>query len=217
MRTLTFVLCLFLLTGNLFAGDVHVIDGDTLQLGDARIRLFGIDAPEAGQRCNRLGGGTWPCGKVAIDYLEKLVAVEDVQCDERGIDDFGRILGVCRTRSTEINGAMIEGGLSWSFKRYSSRYNFLEDHIRAGGVGIWQAPTDPPWVYRSRRWDVAKQVSPNGCPIKGNISRKGEKIYHAPWSPWDERTRVNSAKGERWFCDEAEAIRAGWRAPRWGK
>lgn len=38
-------------------GEARVIDGDTLDVGPVRIRLHGIDAPEAGQRC-----GQWHCG-----------------------------------------------------------------------------------------------------------------------------------------------------------
>ncbi len=52
------------------------------------------------------------------------------------------------------------------------------------------------------------------CPIKGNISKTGERIYHTPWSPWYSRTKINEATGERWFCDESEAAAAGWRAAR---
>jgi hypothetical protein len=32
-----------------------------------------------------------------------------------------------------------------------------------------------------------------------------------PWSTWHGRTRIDTAKGEQWFCSEAEAITAGWR------
>jgi endonuclease YncB( thermonuclease family) len=56
--------------------------------------------------------------------------------------------------------------------------------------------------------------APDGtCRIKGNISESG-KIYHVPGSEWYERTQINPAKGERWFCTEVEAKAAGWRAPR---
>ena len=78
----------------------------------------------------------------------------------------------------------------------------------------WQADSEPPWDYRARRWQVAEQEAPEGCPIKGNISDNG-RIYHAPWSPWYDRTKVSLDKGERWFCSEREALDAGWRAPRW--
>jgi len=53
-----------------------------------------------------------------------------------------------------------------------------------------------------------------GCPIKGNINRKGVKIYHAPGDPDYEATAINEERGERWFCTEKEASAAGWRAAR---
>jgi endonuclease YncB( thermonuclease family) len=56
-------------------------------------------------------------------------------------------------------------------------------------------------------------ASSSNCRIKGNISESG-RIYHVPGSEWYERTQINPAKGERWFCSEAEAKAAGWRAPR---
>ena len=51
------------------------------------------------------------------------------------------------------------------------------------------------------------------CRIKGNISDSG-KIYHIPGDPWYDRTQVDTSKGERWFCTEAEARAAGWRPPK---
>ena len=53
-----------------------------------------------------------------------------------------------------------------------------------------------------------------GTGIKGNINRKGERIYHVPGSRSYAETIIDEGKGERWFCTEAEAIAAGWRAPR---
>jgi hypothetical protein len=44
-----------------------------------------------------------------------------------------------------------------------------------------------------------------GCRIKGNISGKGAKIYHVPGEANYEATRIDAARGERWFkitmCD----------------
>ncbi len=50
---------------------------------------------------------------------------------------------------------------------------------------------------------------PGNCPIKGNFNAKAEKIYHAPWSKHYAATRIDTSKGERWFCTEAEAKVAG--------
>lgn len=52
------------------------------------------------------------------------------------------------------------------------------------------------------------------CAIKGNISRKGDRIYHLPGTRDYERTQISEASGERMFCSEDEAKAAGWRAPR---
>ncbi len=45
----------------------------------------------------------------------------------------------------------------------------------------------------------------------GNISSKGERIYLVPGGQYYGRTKINTAKGERWFCTEADARAAGWR------
>ena len=50
------------------------------------------------------------------------------------------------------------------------------------------------------------------CMIKGNISSGGrERIYHMPGGAAYEKTQIDVAAGERWFCNEADAQAAGWR------
>ena len=45
-------------------GKVRIINGDTVEVAGERIRLHGIDAPEAKQTCTA-GGKTWHCGEEA--------------------------------------------------------------------------------------------------------------------------------------------------------
>ncbi len=47
------------------------------------------------------------------------------------------------------------------------------------------------------------------CVIKGNISRKGERIYHMPFHAFYARTQIDQGDGERMFCPEDEAQAAG--------
>lgn len=50
------------------------------------------------------------------------------------------------------------------------------------------------------------------CFIKGNIGyNTKEKIYHLPNCPNYNDTVIDTRYGERWFCDEKEALDAGWR------
>ncbi|RYG57835.1 MAG: thermonuclease family protein [Alphaproteobacteria bacterium] len=198
------------------AAPIKIIDGDTIEKGGVRIRLHGIDAPEAGQKCDGSGKKKWNCGQVAIARLEALVfSGRDLVCDNRGEDGYGRVIAVCKIGDVDINATMVQTGSAWAFRKYSTDYASIEDQAHAKHVGIWQADTQTPWDFRAEKWASAEQESPNGCPIKGNISENGH-IYHAPWSPWYKRTKVNEARGERWFCTEAEAVQAGWRAPQWG-
>ncbi|WP_410176570.1 thermonuclease family protein [Sinorhizobium medicae] len=147
-------------------------------------RLHGIDAPEAGQKCMKPDGKSWACGKAAISALEELVLGQDVRCDDRGQDDYGRTIGVCTVGTRDINAKMVATGNAWAFRKYSPDYIDLEDKAHQEHVGVWQADTQPPWDYRTEKWAVAEQESPNGCPIKGNISENGY-IYHAPcFSDW---------------------------------
>lgn len=199
-----------------FAADVRVIDGDTIELDGTSYRLHGIDAPEAGQKCKTARGSNWNCGQAAISLMEDLVLGVDVTCRGQEEDGYGRMIAVCYTDGRDINAEMVRTGHAWAFRRYSEDYAGLEDATKAKGVGVWEAETQTPWDYRAEQWSFAEQEAPDGCPIKGNISNNG-RIYHAPWSPWYSRTKVSAEKGERWFCDEAEAIAAGWRAPYWGR
>ena len=49
-------------TAETLSGPVRVVDGDTLELGKERIRLYGIDAPETKQLCKNNTGKDYACG-----------------------------------------------------------------------------------------------------------------------------------------------------------
>ena len=50
--------------------------------------------------------------------------------------------------------------------------------------------------------------------IKGNVSTRGERIYHMPGQRYYDETRISASHGERWFCSEDEARAADWRRSR---
>lgn len=197
--------------------NVRVIDGDTIDVDGVRYRLHGIDAPEAGQTCESANGGTWNCGKAAIEKLESLIEGRSVRCEARGNDAYSRVIGVCFAGKTDVNAEIIAAGMAWAFRRYSTDYVAIEEIAHAKKIGVWQKQTQAPWDYRAARWASPSNAAPDpNCPIKGNINKKQEKIYHAPWSKDYAKTKIDAEGGERWFCSEDEAIAAGWRAPAWG-
>lgn len=191
-------------------GNARVVDGDTIEIDGVRIRLEGIDAPEAGQTCARRLIGRWACGAAATEALTRLLDGRQVHCDPRGLDKYNRVLAVCFVDGRDINAWLVREGLAWAFVRYSQAYVAEEAAARAAHAGIWQAETQPAWEYRARKWTAAEDKAPQGCAIKGNVTKNG-RIYHMPWSPWYPQIHIDPDKGKRWFCSEAEALAAGWR------
>lgn len=51
--------------------------------------------------------------------------------------------------------------------------------------------------------------------VKGNINKSGRRYYFLPTDKYYERTKINTAFGERWFCSPIEATEAGWSRPRY--
>jgi len=142
--------------------------------------------------------------------LASLVAKRAVSCESRGNDKYGRMLGICFVDGRDINAEMVRSGHAWAFVKYSTRYQAIEAEARKAKAGIWKGEAEPPWLFRERRWAAAETEAPKGCAIKGNVTSNGH-IYHTPWSPWYAKVRVEPSKGERWFCSEAEAAKAGFR------
>ena len=196
-----------------FAGPARVIDGDTLVVGDIRVRLEGIDAPEAGQECKDVQARPWLCGQAATRALTALIAGKDVRCESSGVDKYDRVLAICWAEMKEINAEMVRQGHAWAFVRYSTRLVKVEAEARNLKLGIWQASNEAAWDYRSGRWSTAENTAPAGCAIKGNITKSG-RTYHLPWNRSYNAVRIDIAKGERWFCSEAEALAAGWQPVR---
>ena len=195
------------------SGPLRVLDGDTLSIGPVQIRLFGIDAPETVQDCALPDGSEWNCGRSSTRFLANLTEAGDLFCLPVSRDPYGRIVSTCSVNDVDLSGALIDAGLAWAFVEYSDRYVEREAVARTAEIGVFQAETETAWEYRANRWQRAVEASPDGCPIKGNINGASQ-INHTPWSPNYAQTRIDTSKGERWFCDEAEAFTAGWTARR---
>lgn len=194
--------------------DVRIVDGDTIELNGEMIRINGIDAPEYGQSCSRRNGRSWPCGREATVAMAQLIEGKEVNCEVLTRDKYGRSIATCRAGGVDVGAELVRSGNAWAYVRYSHAYIGEEAEARKRRIGIWQDKSVPAWDFRRQKWEKAESSAPKGCAIKGNISKNG-RIYHAPWSPWYSRTKISPSKGERWFCNEAEAIAAGWRAPYW--
>lgn len=199
------------------SGRASVIDGDTIEIAGERIRIWGVDAPEGHQTCTQ-GSQTWRCGQQSALALSDWIGHRAVTCREQERDRYDRSVATCAVAGEDMGAWLVSHGWAIEYTQYSDgRYRAIEASARTAGVGVHTGPFTPPWEWRrqQRAAPPPPQVAPtSACQIKGNINLNGERIYHAPGMRSYENTRIHEADGERWFCSEAEAQAAGWRAPR---
>jgi endonuclease YncB( thermonuclease family) len=132
------------------AGSAIVVDGDTLEIAGERIRLWGIDAPESRQTCQR-DGELYTCGHAATDHLRALVGRREVQCVSRAKDRYGRTVAVCRVDGVDLGAVMVRDGWALAFTRYSKDYTSEERAAHEAKRGLWEGTFVSPWEWRADR------------------------------------------------------------------
>lgn len=186
----------------------RVIDGDTIELEDGtRVRYIGMDTPEAGD-----------CfGQEAAGENRKLVEGKKVrpETDIQRLDKYGRLLAYVFVDNLFVNEELVRQGFAKVYTyppdvKYTEKFIVAQKEAREKKLGLWAEGVcaDP---TASPAPETGTQTPGQECPIKGNISSSGEKIYHMTGQRYYERTKIEEGKGERWFCTEEEAVGAGWR------
>ncbi len=100
-----------------------------------------------------------------------------------------------------INKEMV--AIGWV--RYHSDETAEKEEIKKASD---QARAESLGIYGKCESKIAKDPS---CAIKGNIDFPLKKYtYHLPGCRQYETAIVQEDKGERWFCTEAEAKKAGY-------
>jgi endonuclease YncB( thermonuclease family) len=132
-------------------GYARVIDGDTIQVDETRIRLFGIDAPEKHQSCRREVGPLnvpYPCGGAATAALVRIIGSGAVVCDPRDHDRYGRTVAVCDAHGADIGREMVRQGWAVAYTRYSSAYVGDEGIARGAKRALWAGEFENPEHWR---------------------------------------------------------------------
>ena len=131
-------------------GKPRIVDGDTIHIGDTKIRLHGIDAPEMKQTCRTSEGKEQMCGVLAKQALERLVKGQDVTCKGDTRDRYKRLIAVCYVGSLNINEQMVTDGWAMAYRKYSKDYMRAETFAKSRREGLWRGTFVPPWEWRRR-------------------------------------------------------------------
>lgn len=132
-------------SGDAIQGRARVVDGDSLVVGSVDIRIYGIDAPELYQTCQR-EGREWNCGTDASRALRTTIAGRDVSCRARDRDRYGRTVAVCHVGGLDLGAAMIKGGFAVAYGSYEADEREARDARR----GIWSSTFDMPSAWRAK-------------------------------------------------------------------
>ena len=132
-------------------GDAVVENADILRIGETRIILWGIDAPEPRQTCPT-SGRDWGCYEAARRTLAMMVDLHEVSCIiEEGPDRFGNIYGTCHSGDIELNAELVRTGMALAYVDQSDRYLPAQEEAKSAKVGLWQDGVEfrEPWIWRS--------------------------------------------------------------------
>ena len=196
-----------------------VTDGDTIRINyngtETPVRLIGVNTPETVDPRT-----TVECfGKEASDFLKSLLGGKSVSIEadptQSDRDKYDRLLRYVYLDGEDVGHKIISSGYGYEYTynipyQKQSEYKTAQSEASSAGKGLWSPSTC------SGQKTPAPQPTPSptstaNCKIKGNINSKGEKIYHMPGQKYYDATKIDTSKGERYFCTEQEAVNAGWR------
>ena len=172
----------------------YVVDGDTFFLAANKqaVRLYGLDAPEL-ENCY---------GEQAQQKLASLLKKKKVQLKEPLVDGLRRVLALVYVDGELINEQMLKEGYAW----YDSHPGSGQDVMKAAGE---YAKTNRLGIYSSACTDDSPP-DPK-CTIKGNNDQDlNKKLYLLSECPYYSAVNVRRFEGDRWFCTEKEAPKAGF-------
>lgn len=131
---------------------VSVADGDTITVytkerESKKIRLYGVDAPEAKQ----------PWGMEAKDFVNGLVFLQEVEVSVIDTDRYGREVALVKLADGRIlNEELVKNGHAWVYRDYCkepycNNWINMELAARAKKEGLWsQKNPTAPWNWRKR-------------------------------------------------------------------
>ena len=139
-------------------GKAKVIDGDTIKIDKNKIRLYGIDAPEKKQQCQK----TWfsisfltlnknyECGKISSNKLKVKINNKLIMCKSTNKDRYNRFIAECYKDKININKWMVSNGYAVAYKKYSKKFVTQENIAKKEKLGLWAGTFEMPWEWRKK-------------------------------------------------------------------
>ena len=143
-----FIFTLFFLN-NSFADEkkIQVIDGDTIHVGKLTYRLFGIDAPETKQICEK-DNIKIQCGIIAKNVLINKIGDKIPECIVKDKDRYQRLVAECFINKESLSKFMVREGYAVAYAQYSKDFIEDEKYAKENKLGFWSMNFQTPSEYR---------------------------------------------------------------------
>lgn len=125
---------------------LKIIDGDSLEIGKARIRLQGIDAPEYIQTCKNENNKSYHCGIDSTNFLKHLTNDKTIICTIHDTDKYKRYLCTCYANNLNINSELVKNGYAITY--LDDTYKKEESIAKRNKSGIWDGDFIHPRLFR---------------------------------------------------------------------
>ena len=130
------------------SGPAFVVDGNTLEVGGALVKLFGSDAPELRQFC--LVESRFECGYSARSHLAALIRGNEVTCEMvPGPRNFGHCRITGGDGSPTLAEQMVADGWAVTDRRVSIDFGAIELEARRENLGMWASTFVRPSQWRT--------------------------------------------------------------------
>jgi endonuclease YncB( thermonuclease family) len=126
---------------------VKVIDGDTIHIGTIKYRLFGIDAPEIKQICEK-DNKKIECGILAKNFLKNKISDKIPSCITKDKDRYQRFVAECFINNESLSRFMVREGYAVAYSQYSKDFVEDEKFAKENRLGIWSMSFQMPSDYR---------------------------------------------------------------------
>ena len=144
------ILFTLFLTYSVHADKLTVTDGDTIRIGEERIRFSGIDAPEMKQTCI-YQEIEFNCGEFSKNLLIEKIADQEVSCIRESKDQYGRTLAECFVGKESLSSYLVREGYAFAYRKYSDKFIADEEYAQSKGNGMWSMEFLFPWDYRRQK------------------------------------------------------------------
>ena len=122
---------------NIAEGKASIIDGDTIEINNEKIRFGGIDTPERKETGH----------KFSKQKLKEKINNNIVTCvREKNKDWWGRTVAECFVNGESISSFMVKNGYACDYVKYSKKkYAKDQEYAKANKLGIWKMKFDSSW------------------------------------------------------------------------